>query len=495
MESKSKLLFWVDPFLLHYCLSYFIQKNSNHELFAIIDVANKLKPFFEAQDLVSFKKKWFYHDHINSKKDPDLAYLQTFEKKYQLNLWNMALNERIFYKHNESYKFQRKEILSILESECRLFEKILDENKPDCLLTLNFGLHHENLLTKICKKRKINVISISISKLMNNCYLSESADTLIEGSNSDDKNFSFEDLQKIVDENNLSKSLENVYGSIRTSKSKRFFAAMSILLEKNKNIRTHYTYYGRTKLNLILLEIQNFIQTSTRGDFLSKNSQKAIDDENFIYLPLNQEPERSLLIDAPYYTNQIEVVRHIAKSLPPGYKLYVKEHPTQGKARGWRSISDYKQILEIPNVKLIHPKVSSIDLIKKSDLVITVSGTASLEALFYNKPSILFADYGYHEAGIVKINSLENLPVAINNALNSTVDLRKLSRYVSRLINNSFEFDYYGFQIRSGNEFFQNWQILDVDIKEQKMAKYLKEEEKFFDSITNAHLKYIEKNT
>ena len=88
---------------------------------------------------------------------------------------------------------------------------------------------------------------------MNNCYLSESADTLIEGSNSDDKNFSFEDLQKIVDENNLSKSLENVYGSIRTSKSKRFFAAMSILLEKNKNIRTHYTYYGRTKLNLILL--------------------------------------------------------------------------------------------------------------------------------------------------------------------------------------------------------------------------------------------------
>ena len=149
----------------------------------------------------------------------------------------------------------------------------MDENKPDCLLTLNFGLHHENLLTKICKKRKINVISISISKLMNNCYLSESADTLIEGSNSDDKNFSFEDLQKIVDENNLSKSLENVYGSIRTSKSKRFFAAMSILLEKNKNIRTHYTYYGRTKLNLILLEIQNFIQTSTRGDFLSKNSQ------------------------------------------------------------------------------------------------------------------------------------------------------------------------------------------------------------------------------
>ena len=45
MKSEPKLLFWIDAFLLHYCLAYFIQKNSNHEVSAIIDVANKLKPF------------------------------------------------------------------------------------------------------------------------------------------------------------------------------------------------------------------------------------------------------------------------------------------------------------------------------------------------------------------------------------------------------------------------------------------------------------------
>ena len=127
MKSESKLLFWMDAFLLHYCLAYFIQKNSNHEVFAIIDVANKLKPFFETQNLFKFEKKWFYHDHIDSKKEPDLAYLDLFEKKYGINLWSMALNERIFYKYNESYNFQRKEILAILESECRLFEKVLDD--------------------------------------------------------------------------------------------------------------------------------------------------------------------------------------------------------------------------------------------------------------------------------------------------------------------------------------------------------------------------------
>ena len=41
--------------------------------------------------------------------------------------------------------------------------------------------------------------------------------------------------------------------------------------------------------------------------------------------------------------------------------------------------------------------------------------------------------------------------------------------------------------IEMGNE-----NIVDVDIKEQKMEQYLKKEELFFDAITNAHLKYIE---
>jgi len=494
MKSESKLLFWIDAFLLHYCLAHFIQKNSNYELSAIIDVPNNLKPFFETQNLVNFKKKWFYHDYINSKKDPDLPYLQTFEKNYQINLWSMAINERIFYKYNDFYKFKQKEILSILESECKLFEKILDEDKPDFLLNLDFSLHHENLLTKMCKKRGINVLSISVSKFPSSCYLSESTDTMMEGHIVGDDNFSFEDLQKLLNQDNLSKSLENLYSDIRKSKLTRFSAGFSVLTEKNKNIHTHYTYYGRTKLKLISLEIQNFIRTWSRGNFLSKNSQKTINNESFIYLPLHQEPERSLLIDAPFYTNQIELIRHVAKSIPINYVLYAKENPTQGKARGWRPISDYKQILEIPNVRLIHPNVSSHDLIKKSDLVITVSGTASFEALIYNKPSILFANYGYQKAGIVRINCLENLPIAINDALNSTVDFKKLGTYVSDMIKNSFEFDYYGFQTRSGNEFFHNWQIVDVDIKEQKMEQYLKKEEQFFNAITNAHLKYIEKN-
>ena len=53
-----------------------------------------------------------------------------------------------------------------------------------------------------------------------------------------------------------------------------------------------------------------------------------------------------------FYTNQIEIIRHIAKSLPIGYKLCVKEHPAMN-TRGWRSVSDYKEIMD-NNLAPIH---------------------------------------------------------------------------------------------------------------------------------------------
>ena len=88
-------------------------------------------------------------------------------------------------------------------------------------------------------------------------------------------------------------------------------------------------------------------------------NRKIFQNEKFIYYPLHIEQERSLLIAAPYYTNQIEIIRSIAKSLPIDYKLYVKEHPSQAN-RNWRDISDYKEIINIPNVRLIHPSFPDV---------------------------------------------------------------------------------------------------------------------------------------
>ena len=109
MSNNLKLLFWTDSFLLHYCLAHTIQQKTNHEIYGIFDVPNRLKSFFNKQKFVNYKKIWFFHDNISKTNTPDLNYLRKYEEKYDLNLWKLAINERVFRNYNPFYRFNRNE--------------------------------------------------------------------------------------------------------------------------------------------------------------------------------------------------------------------------------------------------------------------------------------------------------------------------------------------------------------------------------------------------
>ena len=204
MKTKPNLLFWLNGFLMHFSLAYYLQSEIDANFFGIVDINSKPKKFFESQKLVNFKKNWYFHDNIDlNQKNPDLEYLLDFENKYNINLWKIVINERFFYKHNRFYKFQKEEILSILEQELKLFEKILDEVKPDYLLTYDPVLHHQKLLLDICKFRNIKVLSINFTGIKNKIIIAEDATTF---------NFNKESLK--VFNQNMSTSKNESYDDI-----------------------------------------------------------------------------------------------------------------------------------------------------------------------------------------------------------------------------------------------------------------------------------------
>ena len=81
---KKKIFFWLDADFTGFCVSYYLQKIIDAEFYAIIDVTNKTRTFFENQNLVNFKKIWFFHDNTLPMKTPDLKYLSSFEKNHKL---------------------------------------------------------------------------------------------------------------------------------------------------------------------------------------------------------------------------------------------------------------------------------------------------------------------------------------------------------------------------------------------------------------------------
>ena len=119
-----KIIFWLDANFVHFGLAEALKRKTNDELYAIFDITDEPKNFYQEQKIVDFKKIWFYHNFINLKnKTPDIEYLKSFEEKYNTNLWLLAYNDRYLYTYNEYYNFSEDEILLILEQECKMFEK------------------------------------------------------------------------------------------------------------------------------------------------------------------------------------------------------------------------------------------------------------------------------------------------------------------------------------------------------------------------------------
>ncbi len=169
---KQKILFWLGHDFIHFGLAYNLKKYEELEYFAIGDVNEKIENFLLEQKMVDFKKIWFFNNYELEK--PDLEYLKNFEDRYKINLWHVISTERLFYKKwNRFYEFSPEQILSIIERECRFFEKILEEVKPDFFLTNIITQHQTYLLYKMCQSKGIPVLSLSTVRFGDRAMVTE----------------------------------------------------------------------------------------------------------------------------------------------------------------------------------------------------------------------------------------------------------------------------------------------------------------------------------
>jgi len=130
----------------------------------------------------------------------------------------------------------------------------------------------------------------------------------------------------------------------------------------------------------------------------------------FVYVPLHFQPECSTCPMAGAYVNQQIMVQLLSNSIPEGVFLYVKEHPVQ-RIRGFacRSIDFYRHLLALPNVRLIRHDADSFALREHCSAVVTGTGTAGFEALFREKPVLMFGHHFYQYApGVFPIRTSED---------------------------------------------------------------------------------------
>ncbi len=496
MKEKPRVLFWLNGLLLHYSLGYYLQSRLDADFFGIVDINTKPKKFLQTQNIVNFEKLWFFHDNIKKNQKPDLDYLRTFEKKYGINLWKYALNERFFYLHNRFYKFERTEILSILEQEIKLFELVLDEIKPDYFLTYDPVFHHQKLLLDLCRKKGIKVLSTIISTgIKNKTIIVEDGATYDLTSNSIVEKPLKTERSNIENKESYDKIHHSYVQSRKPNFSNKLTALKDYLLDFDSElINSNFMYYGKSKLKVVKDTLTFELRRGINYRYLQKVSTSSPNlNLPYVYFPMSIDEEMNTLHYAPHYTNQVEVIRSIAKSIPINYVLYVKEHVAAG-LRKWHESNYYNQITDIPNVVFINPQVDNNLLIKNSKLVITTRGYSTLKALKEGIPSIVFGEQPAQiMPSIFHMDSLNSLPNLIKDALRHKVDLTEHQKYEDLLNERLFEFNMLEYEIRRDTSFFSGGILSNMDISNKTMTSFLDLNKDMFKNIVSAHLKIIKK--
>ncbi len=492
-NKKDKILFWLENYSIHFGIAKTLQEKHDCDLFALISCSPKQKSFFNDQKLIKFKNKWFTRDYVNlTNYKCDIKNLQQLENSLNISLSKIIYGDRLFYKFNKYYSFTDEEIFSIIEQEFNFYNDILDEIHPDYVIMRAPEFQDIELFYEICKAKKIPVLILSSMKFGSRWIISSTPYPSIQFDQSDNeikiKNFDVL-LKEIQSYRKIFASFLQQAQSKNTQKLKSAKSLFSIFNSSNIN---SYHDVGKTPLKILFKQISFLLLSSYRKFFLNRNAKISIPlNQPFAYFPLHAEPDVAISRIGDFYSDQISVIKNITQSLPVEMNLLVKEHPSM-QLFGWRNLKYYKEIIQMPKVILIHPFISSEELIKNSSLVITIAGTTALEAVLSQKPCIVFSDLNCSNlSSVFKINELKELPDIIIKCLNSKVDLIELNHFFNKIEKSTFLCNVENLNTLSSNIFGVGGNLNMNEISESQMKLFIEDYRSDFDILATEHIKQI----
>ncbi|MEK9183939.1 MAG: hypothetical protein AAB890_02605 [Patescibacteria group bacterium] len=144
----------------------------------------------------------------------------------------------------------------------------------------------------------------------------------------------------------------------------------------------------------VLTYVQKLFRQNIKQEYVSLQSEPDF-AKKFVYVPLHYQPECSTSPLGGVFVDQILMIEILSASIPDDWVIYIKEHPVQWLIRGLNFISSryrgyYKRMAKLKNVKLVPVEADNYDLIRNSQVVATVVGSAGFEAVLRSKPAIVF---------------------------------------------------------------------------------------------------------
>ncbi|KKT28991.1 MAG: hypothetical protein UX43_C0001G0041 [Candidatus Giovannonibacteria bacterium GW2011_GWB1_46_20] len=395
----------------------------------------------------------------------DRDYIQFLGKEYGLpNLWPYIEIDRTVryglylrdYPHNTP-PFTHEEMMRMLQSSAKKIIAFLDKEKPDFMLFAVINDFTNMLLYHIAKKKNIKTFFIQTARIRGKYSVTEKYGTLSFVENVfnqlqekkfflQEKRLEAETFLKKWREHPTTHSPVDAPSARPLSRKKQF----NFLLP-NKIINTVY-WIAKNTIDYFRYKDRDYCKNPFY--FLIDRARRKIrilvgfevfyDEfdakDDFAFYPLQYEPEMAVSLFAPFYTDQLWLAKQIARSLPIGYKFYIKEHPAMF---GYRPRNFYRELKKIPNVKLIKPTITSFELIERAKIIITLTNTSAWEAVLLKKPAITFGNAFFNILPMVKnCKAIADLPYMVKEQLeNFNYDEEALLNLLAAIFQESADLD------------------------------------------------------
>jgi hypothetical protein len=455
----------------------------------------KKHPEFETDHVVV--KEWELVE-LARKVRPDLEKIRDYEEAVgNPTLWEPLICDRRIYlgkqasvKQDYCPSFTHEQMLSVLQVAMEELERLLDRLEPEIVLSLDPVTFGDYILFLLAQTRDIPMLFFRTSKIEN--YL-----TLHEGVFGCSPHI-YDLFQEYEENGSCDQWIAEAREYLERSRGENIRYEGMILapserkkrgLKKKpvsllRGLRTEIEYLLQCRNDIDIPGIwkpyiyREFVAPFKARLFNWKYSRHYIlasqlDSFGFAFFPLQSEPEISSLIWGKSYMNQIETIRNIARSLPVGMKLLVKEHP---RALGYRSSGYYKKILEIPNVLMVDPDLEVQLIIKDSEIVITIATFVSLEAIIHKKPTIMLGGprpFAILPDSMIRfVNSTNDLAAEIADLMrNYEYKENPLIHYIAATMRGSVAVDYFTTLLRKKGRYGDSGQD-EYDEEIAKMAVY-----------------------
>ncbi len=148
----------------------------------------------------------------------------------------------------------------------------------------------------------------------------------------------------------------------------------------------------------------------------------------FVYFPLHLAEDYKLERLIPQWADQRWVIEQLARALPHGVDLVVKEHPI---AVGRYRLGLLSRLRRMKNVRLVDPYTGSHELIEAARAIAVISSTVGLEALLHEKPVLTLGKPYYAGFGVtLDLESPEDLRHLVPALLDFRPDPEQIRRFL-----------------------------------------------------------------